>query len=147
MQREGRVHGIEPTVEALQVALHPLPDGRWVRHRGNRETGATLGRETGACQSPVGKYFLETVSLPSGQNHARSGVCPEAAPHGGTRLLLSHLCEVPMRAMEAGALHGHATWRGSGHRRHRKPLAAFHGLSGPLNRKADDHTMRIASNY
>lgn len=74
---------IEPTVEALQVALHPLPDGRWARHRGNRETGATLGRETGACQSPVGIYFLETVSLPPGQNHARSGVCPEAAPNGG----------------------------------------------------------------
>jgi hypothetical protein len=44
-----------------------------------------------------------------------------------------------MRAMEAGALRGHAAWRGSGHRRHRKPLAAFHGLSGTLNRKADDH--------
>jgi hypothetical protein len=79
---------IEPTIEALQVALYPLPDGRWVRHRGNRETGgATLGRETGACQSPVGKYFLETVSLPTGQNHARSGVCPEAAPNGGGHCL------------------------------------------------------------
>ena len=52
-----------------------------------------------------------------------------------------------MRAMEAGALRGHAAWRGSRHRRHRKPLAESHGLSGPLNRKADDHTMRIASNY
>jgi hypothetical protein len=52
-----------------------------------------------------------------------------------------------MRAMEAGALHGHAAWRGSRHRRHRKPLAESHGLSGPLNWKADDHTMRIAPNY
>jgi hypothetical protein len=48
---------IEPTVEALPVALHPLPDGRWVRHRGKRETSATLGRETGACQSPIGNIF------------------------------------------------------------------------------------------
>jgi hypothetical protein len=55
---------IEPPVEARQVALHPLPDGRWVRHRGNRETGATLGREVGACQSPVGTYFIEMVPLP-----------------------------------------------------------------------------------
>ncbi len=52
-----------------------------------------------------------------------------------------------MRTMEAGTLHGQAAWRGSGHRRHRMPLAAFHGLSGPLNRKADDHTMRSASKY
>jgi hypothetical protein len=138
---------IEPSVEALQVALPSLPDGRWVRHRGNRETGATLGRETGPCQPPVGKYFLETVSLSPGQNHARSGVCPEAAPHGGTRLRLSHLCEAPMRAREAGPLRGHTAWRGSGHRSHRKPLAESHGLSGPLTRKADDHTMLIASNY
>lgn len=128
---------IEPAVEALQVALHPLPDGRWVRHRGKRETSATLGRETGACQSPIGKYFLEIVPLPPSQNHARSGVYPEASPHRGTRLLLSHLWEAPMRAIKAGSLRGHAAWRGSGHRRHRKPLAESHGLSGSLNRKAE----------
>jgi hypothetical protein len=137
---------IEPTVEALQVALHPLSDGRWVRHRGNRETGATLGRETEACQSPAGIYFLEMIPFSPSQNHARSGLCPEAAPHGGTRLLLSHLCKAPMRAMEAGALRGHAEWRGSGLQRHRKPLAESQGQSGPLNRKSDDHTMLIASN-
>jgi hypothetical protein len=95
---------IEPTVEALQVALHPLPDGRWVRHRGKRETSATLGRETGACQSPIGKYFLEIVPLPPSQNHARSSVYPEALPHRGTRLLLSHLWEAPMRAIESGGV-------------------------------------------
>ena len=61
--------------------------------------------------------------------------------------MLSHLYEAPMTAREAGPLRSHAAWRGSGHRRHRKPLAESHGLSGPLNWKADDQTMRIASNY
>ena len=95
---------IEPTVEALQVAVHPLPDGRWVRHRGNRETGLTLGCETGACQSSVGKYFLEIVPLSPSQNHARSGVCPEKSPHRETRLLLSHLCEAPIIEVNLGRL-------------------------------------------
>ena len=76
----------------LGAASRKPTDGRYPRPR---DRGLSI-----ACR----EIFSRNGFLTSEPEPCQERCLPEAAPHGGTRLLLSHLCEAPMRAMEAGGV-------------------------------------------